>query len=415
MKGEDISEEVSVVTSVSLRGAAAQPAATAWSIVRRLHAVGRLGRVICPDFAAPPGGPPASSFRSPGARSVRLVSSALARLGRRLPVAERRWREELFDWQVARSGAWAGSESVLFLKPVFPRAAAAARRQGLTVFALATIHHPEFNFERVAREQARRGIARPTSYTDARRVRNVSVFLDSIDFLLTRSPGSERTYRERGMPPQAILPVGETGVDCEVFRPEPARRTARPFRVLHVSHMNLIKGLGYLFQAWRALSLPDAELVLGGAMDEDVRQLLAEIDPPNVVRLGPLRDPRAEYQRAHVFVSPSISDMGPATVLEAMACGTPVIVSDACGVSGILSSGRDGFVYPYDRIDALEQALRAAYDDREALAEMGRAARETALRNARSDWSEGVVAAIDEGRRRGAPQRIAAGERRCDS
>jgi len=384
-----------VVTSASLRASSAQPVATALSIARGLHARGRLGCVVCPDFDAAGTGVPESCFRTPGAAVLRATNALLARLGRLVPVAERRRSEEIFDRLVSRSDVWAGSESLLFLKPVFPRTAALARRRGARIFALATIHHPAFNLERVTQEQERRGLSRPTTYTDRKRVRDVTAFLASVDFLLTRAPGSERTYRERGTPAQAIVPVGETGVDPDSFRPAPDPRPVEPFRVLHVSHMNLIKGLAYLFLAWKELNLPGAELVLGGPMDEDVRQLLAEIDPPNVSLLGPLRDPRPEYQRAHVCVVPSISDMGPATVLEAMACGTPVVVSDACGASGILAPGRDGFVYRYDRVDELGRALRAAYEDRERLAEMGREARQTALRHPRSDFSERVIAAIE--------------------
>ncbi len=395
---------ISIVTTAPLFASPAQSTATALSVAQRLYREGRLGRVICPGFETAGTGIAARHFSVPGRRVQRAMDRLRPSAGRWLPLAQRRLREQLFDLLVSRSAALRESEIVLFMKPVFPRSAARARARGAAVFALASIQHPAQNAARVAEEQARRGLFRPTTYTDRRRVANIEAFLESTDVLLCRAPGSERSYLEHGVPARKIRTIGETGADCETFRPEPAARAAQGFRVLHLSHMNLIKGLGYLFQAWRELALPGAELVLAGPMDEDVRELLAAIDPPNVVRLGPVSDPRPAYQRADVFVSPSISDMGPATVLEAMACGTPVVVSDACGASGILTPGRDGFVYRYDDVGALKGHLRHAFENRERLREMGREARQTALRFSRSDFAERVLRAIDEPRAQPAPE-----------
>jgi glycosyltransferase involved in cell wall biosynthesis len=395
--GSDTSHAVTVVTTAPLRAPSAQAAATALSIARGLHKRSRLARVVCPDYDAEEAGLPEACFSTPGSRRLQAaVSLLLSQLGRVVAVPQRRLREEVFDRAVSLSGALRGSETVLFLKPVFPLSASAARRRGSRTFALATIQHPALNQARVAREQELRGCSAPTSYTDAARVQNISVFLESLDFLLSRAEGSERSYVEHGMPPEKIFSVGPTGVDCDKFRPNPAVRAGQTFRVLHLSHMNLIKGLGYLFEAWKKLDLPGAELVLGGPMDEDVRRLLAELDPPNVVLLGSVADPAGEYQRADLFVSPSVSDMGPATVLESMACGTPVVVSDGCGVHSIVSPGRDGFVYRYDLVDELAGRLRECFADRERLAQMGLAARETALRYPRESFGERVVSAIDE-------------------
>jgi glycosyltransferase involved in cell wall biosynthesis len=388
---------VTLVTSAPFRAISSQPSATAVSIARCLDGCGRLGRVVCPDFDPDGTGISASHLTTPASRLLHAAAgTALARALRVFPLAQRRLEEELFDRLLSRRSDLLEAETLLFLKPLFPSSAARARRLGATVVALATIHHPAFNMARVVAEQQLRGVAGTSSYTDRKRVGNITRFLDSVDFLLSRAPGSERTYVEHGFPPERILSVGETGVDCETFRPDPVARPPSRLRVLHVSHMNLIKGLGYLFEAWRNADLQGAELVLGGSIDDAVRSLLSEFDPPNVVLLGSLSDPRRAYQEADVVVCPSISDMGPSTVLESMASGTPVIVSDACGASGIIASGRDGFVYRYDDVAGLGATLRWCAENRVRLAEMRFEARATALRHPRSDFGNRVVAAIDE-------------------
>ena len=63
-------------------------------------------------------------------------------------------------------------------------------------------------------------------------------------------------------------------------------------------------------------------------------------------------------QKASVFISLSVSDAGPYTVLEAMACEVPIIVSDHCGVSELIDNGVDSIVYRYDDIDKLASQLK---------------------------------------------------------
>src|SRR4030095_11395508 len=114
-------------------------------------------------------GTPAPHCCAPRRRARRAAESLLYRGRKWLPLAERRLREELFDLAVSRSAELRESGTVLFMKPVFPRSAAQARGRGSAVFALATIQHPAFNAARVALEQRRWGIGRPTTYTDRER------------------------------------------------------------------------------------------------------------------------------------------------------------------------------------------------------------------------------------------------------
>ncbi|MER2195531.1 glycosyltransferase family 4 protein [Methylobacterium brachiatum] len=97
---------------------------------------------------------------------------------------------------------------------------------------------------------------------------------------------------------------------------------------------------------------------------------------PEAVMLG-WRDPagvQALMRQARALVFPSVWYEGqPLTVYEALACGTPVIVSDACAGREAVVDGETGFWFRSGDPDALAAHLRRLSDDALA-ARMGRAA-----------------------------------------
>jgi glycosyltransferase involved in cell wall biosynthesis len=91
------------------------------------------------------------------------------------------------------------------------------------------------------------------------------------------------------------------------------------------------------------------------------------------------RIPRDEvsswYQKADVFVLPTLSDGFAITQLEAMAHGLPVVTTPNC--ARVVSDGEDGRVIPPRDADALAEALVYFEENREEPVSMGRRARKT--------------------------------------
>jgi glycosyltransferase involved in cell wall biosynthesis len=75
---------------------------------------------------------------------------------------------------------------------------------------------------------------------------------------------------------------------------------------------------------------------------------------------------------------PSLDEGLPTVILEAMACGVPVVATDCGGVSEALTDGVEGFVVPPRDSEALKRALERLWREPELRTRMGEAGRRTA-------------------------------------
>jgi glycosyltransferase involved in cell wall biosynthesis len=88
------------------------------------------------------------------------------------------------------------------------------------------------------------------------------------------------------------------------------------------------------------------------------------------------------YRESDVFVFPTLLEGMPLVVLEAMACGLPVITT-ANGPGDIVRDGVDGFIVPARDADVISERLERLYRDPELRATMGRNA---SARAREFDW-----------------------------
>ncbi len=171
----------------------------------------------------------------------------------------------------------------------------------------------------------------------------------------------------------ARVEVRRNGIELPVREPEAGKfRLARGISgdakvILFLGRLVSKKSPDMLLEAfanWRANSGrgQDAVLVLAGPEEGDgfLAKLRAMVDRlgirEQVLFMGPLYDDAkwSAYRDADVFVLPSQNENFGNTAGEAAACGTPVIVTDRCGIAPFV--GAAGEVIPHD-LAALENAL----------------------------------------------------------
>ena len=119
------------------------------------------------------------------------------------------------------------------------------------------------------------------------------------------------------------------------------------------------KGLDALLCALAQLKeLPLVLLVVGSDDPDLYRSRVSELGLQNRVRFAkPSPDVLSFYGAADLYVAPSLEDSFNLPILEAMACGLPVIASASAGASELITDGETGFIL-HDPQDQLELAHR---------------------------------------------------------
>jgi glycosyltransferase involved in cell wall biosynthesis len=228
----------------------------------------------------------------------------------------------------------------------------------LTVHDLAYLHVPD-SFP-VGLRLAMRVLV-PWSMRRASRIITVSQW--SGRDLTLRYPGLAdriRVIPNGGRDELAPLPPAET-------RATLARYGLEPGFVFSLGRLNRRKNLARLVQAHAALGVGGGvPLVIGGRSDHGVDRLdaaLAGADPQTVRRVGliPDADLAAFFSGAACFVLPSLFEGFGLPLLEAMACGCPVISSDRAALPEVV--GDAGLLVDAASAEAIADALRRVLGD----------------------------------------------------
>ena len=194
-----------------------------------------------------------------------------------------------------------------------------------------------------------------------------------------------------------------SGVDLDLFHP--GERSADPF-ALYVGRLLPHKGVDWLIR-----SLPEAaRLVVAGRPDPsapeylDLLRSLAEGKDVRFVLDAPDDEVAHLYRSAWVVVLPSVEidvygqrhgvpELFGLTPVEAMASGTPAIVSDVTSLPELVQDGETGFVVEQRNGSGLREALNRLLSDRGIVESMGRRGREKVA--LRFSWEQVAARCLD--------------------
>jgi glycosyltransferase involved in cell wall biosynthesis len=201
-----------------------------------------------------------------------------------------------------------------------------------------------------------------------------------------------RSFIENGVPGSKLRLI-PYGIDLENFSPAPKRDSV--FRVLFVGNIGIQKGVHYLLEAWKRLALPNAELVLLGAVDPGMKNVLARYEGLFVLA-GHVKHELLPmwYTNASVFVLPSLQEGSALVTYEAMACGVPLIVSTNTG--SVVRDGVDGYVVPIRDVESLQSRIQWMYEHHGESLAMGTAANEYVQNYSWSHYGDRVMAEYDD-------------------
>jgi glycosyltransferase involved in cell wall biosynthesis len=247
--------------------------------------------------------------------------------------------------------------------------AARSRHGALTVCDRGSAHI-EFQDEIMREEFARFG-ARFRGI-DARLVERELEEYAFCDLIFVPSSFAMRTFTGKGVP-RDKLRLNPYGVDLAMFHREP--KSDSTFRILFVGTLSLQKGLPYLFEAMGGLGRPDVELLVIGAIEAEMRPIMAKYEG-SFRYLGTVArsELHKHYSQASVLVLPSIQEGLALVQAQAMACGVPVIASENTGAADLFTDGVEGFIVPIRDARAIREKILTLYEDPARRVQMGKAA-----------------------------------------
>jgi len=192
---------------------------------------------------------------------------------------------------------------------------------------------------------------------------------------------------------QNKITVIPNGVDIQKFSPNPAHTLKNDLNLMRnkiILFVGLLrpshkyKGLDYLLEAMKLVKkqIPNAKLlIVGGGKLQSFYEVFCDklglADSVSFIGAVPHSLIESYYNLADLFVLPSINQeegFG-IVILEAMACGKPVIVTSIAGVSEIISHEKVGYIVPPKNHEALARAIIQILSDDTLADSMGRNAR----------------------------------------
>jgi glycosyltransferase involved in cell wall biosynthesis len=212
-------------------------------------------------------------------------------------------------------------------------------------------------------------------------------FYGQLDTVYVNSEEYRQSWIKHGLNPER-LKILPRGLDTDLFHP--ARREPAFFekfgacngevRLLYVGRISREKDLDLLAAAYRLLrdeGLPVQLFVVGhGPYSDAFAKSLPEAFFTGYLRGNELA---AAYASADIFVFPSTTDTFGNVILEAQACGLPVVVSDSGGPKELVQHKGNGLITKSHDVEDFARAIRALVTNPGLRERMGKSARNSVV------------------------------------
>jgi glycosyltransferase involved in cell wall biosynthesis len=201
---------------------------------------------------------------------------------------------------------------------------------------------------------------------------------------LVQNPDDRKTLQAIGVPAAKIALIPGSGVDTQRLQPSPEPNP--PITVGFVGRLLADKGLYTLLEAHRLLQqrgCPVHLLIAGAADPANPASIPASVlaewkQRADVTFLGHVSDIRTVWKQAHIAVLPSRREGLPLSLLEAAACGRPLVATDVPGCREVARRGVNALLVPSDDAPALADALGQVAADPKIRRHYGTASRHLA-------------------------------------
>lgn len=170
-------------------------------------------------------------------------------------------------------------------------------------------------------------------------------------------------------------------VDTRQFRPTPTSKSESIIHLLSVGRLIELKRQDLILQVVAELhrdGLPIRARIVGeGPLHSELEKLASTLGVSEWVEFTGLRQDMVDiYNEADIFISTSDYEGTPNVLLEAMACGLPVVATRAGGSADVVREGETGYLVPIGDVKNLRECVQKLVEDELSRKQMGREARE---------------------------------------
>ena len=217
-------------------------------------------------------------------------------------------------------------------------------------------------------------------------------------------PLRQQVTEKTGLPDSAVHLLW-MGVDTRHFKPVDRQEVlaGQPLRLLTVARLHVNKGHRFALRALKQLKdqgMNTHYIIVGdGPAMEEIGQEVLALGLSEAVELVGTKSESEVLQLLQssdvlLLTSVGMGEAAPVAVMEAMACGLPVVCSVIGGTRDMIDNGHDGFLVEQQNVDAIADRIRQLIENPAMALEMGKAARVRAVRDFDSDALAGALLSL---------------------
>lgn len=185
---------------------------------------------------------------------------------------------------------------------------------------------------------------------------------DIADFISIPSKFVKQTFIDNGISADKLILV-PYGVSLDNFYPQ--KKKDRIFRFISVGSISIRKGSFYTLKAFHELNFPNAELLMVGSVHEEMVSIVTKFrlnEKIKFINHVSQKELVNYYNQSDVFIISSVEDGFAMVILQALACGIPVICTNNSGGSELIKNKKHGYVLKIRDVDALKEKMLIYYE-----------------------------------------------------
>ena len=201
------------------------------------------------------------------------------------------------------------------------------------------------------------------------------------DIIVVPSKHVQQTFEDNGIHKDKLR-VNNYGTDLTKFR-SVIRNTGDKFRIISVGSVNYLKGVHHLVEAFVQANVKNSELIFVGKIRPEIKEYTEKVlaSCENIRFIG--HRPQAElykyYSNANLFALASMDEGLSLVLIEAMACGLPILAYNNTGAADVVKNGISGKVIMKFDVSSLAKEILAFSEMGAQLKIMGKNARKSVV------------------------------------